>query len=236
MPARVPRNLVDVADLLRVRYRDFDHYNLRDPLDELLFIICSTRTTERGYLDTYNALRRKFPQNGQLVAAPASEIAEAIRRGGLSLKKAAQIRDIVSTCVARFGEPSLKALQAWPDAECERFLLSLPGVGKKVARCVMLYALDRAVFPVDQHCWRVSLRLGWIRRTRKNRSGSPRDEERLQEKIPPAYRFSLHVNMISLGRDCCKPIRPDCGRCPITSVCRKIGVRALSRPSAALAE
>lgn len=232
MPIRIPVNLVQVAEALRLHYGDFDHYNLSNPLDELIFIICSTRTTERGYRDTYRALRTRFPTNSDLAAARVLDIREAIRRGGLSSKKAVQIQEIVKRCVKRFGEPSLEALRTWSDVDCERFLLTLPGVGKKVARCVMLYALGRAVFPVDQHCWRVSRRLGWIRQTRRNRSGSPRDEERLQEKLPPAYRFSLHVNMISLGRDCCTPMNPDCGRCPITGFCRKIGVRAVSRLSA----
>lgn len=231
MPIRVPANLVQVAETLRLRYGDFDHYNLTDPLDELIFITCSTRTTERGYRDTYRALRAQFPTNRELATAEIPSIVKAIRRGGLSLKKATQIHAIVNECLRRFGEPSLDALRSWSDSECEQFLLMLPGVGKKVARCVMLYALGRAVFPVDQHCWRVSLRLGWIRQTRRNRSGSPRDEERLQGKIPPDNRFSLHVNMIALGRDCCKPTNPDCARCPITALCKKIGIQSVSRPS-----
>ena len=34
------------------------------------------------------------------------------------------------------------------DKDAEAFLLSLPGVGKKIAQCVLMY-LDREVFPVD---------------------------------------------------------------------------------------
>jgi endonuclease III len=79
---------------------------------------------------------------------------------------------------------------------------------------------------VDEHCWRISTRLGWIRRTRKNRSGSPRDEDRLQDRIPPSLRFSLHVNMISLGREYCVSQRPRCEACPINAYCRRIGVRS----------
>src|SRR5579862_9734901 len=193
MQNRSPRRLQDVVDILRRRYRDFDHYNLSDPLDELVFIICSTRTTERGYRDTYGTLRRRFPTNETLSIASVAEVAEVIAKGGLAMKKAAQIRGIFDAVRARFGRPTLDDLRFWADDECEDFLLSLPGVGKKVARCVMLYALGRHVFPVDENCWRVCIRLGWIRRTRRNRSGSPRDENRLQAKIPPGFRHSLHV-------------------------------------------
>lgn len=198
-------------------------------MDELIFIICSTRTTERGYRDTYRALRQRFPTNDILSAASVQEIADVIACGGLSQKKAMQIRGILEDVRSRFGRPTLDELRSWTDAECEDFLLGLPGVGKKVARCVMLYALGRHVFPIDENCWRVSVRLGWIRRTRRNRSGSPRDEDRLQAKIPPQIRYSLHVNMISLGREFCTPNNPSCGGCPLNSLCLKIGTRGMGR-------
>jgi len=229
MRSRSPKHAVEVTKLLRLRYRDFDHFNLADPLDELIFIICSTRTTERGYRDTYDALRRRFPTNDILSAASVERIADAIARGGLSQKKAMQIRGILDEVRARFGGLTLGELRSWSDAECEDFLLGLPGVGKKVARCVMLYALGRPVFPVDENCWRVSVRLGWIRRTRRNRSGSPRDEDRLQAKLPPQLRYSLHVNMISLGREFCTPNNPNCCACPLNSLCPKIGVNRMGR-------
>jgi endonuclease III len=233
MKSRSPKHLLKAMELLRLRYRDFNHYNLADPLDELIFIICSTRTTEMGYRDTYGALRRRFPTNEILSTASVSEIADALIRGGLARKKAAQIHGILDEVRARFGRPALEELRSWADAECERFLLGLPGVGKKVARCVMLYALGRDVFPVDENCWRVSVRLGWIRRTRRNRSGSPRDEDRLQAKLPPRLRYSLHVNMISLGREFCTPKNPDCFGCPLNSLCPKIGTRREARKECA---
>jgi endonuclease III len=220
-----PKHLSAVVDSLRSRYRDFNHHNLSNPLDELIFIICSTRTRERGYRATYTALRSKFPDNQALATAAVSDIAAAIRAGGLSTKKASQIHRLLRAVGSRFGTPSLDEIRNWPDEDCEAFLLSLPGVGKKVARCVMLYALNRSVFPVDENCWRISMRLGWIRQTRRNRSGSPRDEDRLQAKIPPELRYSLHVNMISLGREFCFPLKPDCGNCPLEALCPKIGAR-----------
>lgn len=218
-----------VARALRKQYKDFDHYNLHDPLEELLFIVCSTKTAEAGYRATYESLRNAFPTNDDLLSAPESRIALVLQRGGLARKKAAIIKRLLEALVEVFGRPTLDPLRAMDDSECERFLISLPGVGKKVARCVMMYALDRKVFPVDEHCWRISKRLGWIRQTRKNRSGSPRDEDRLQSKIPPPLRFSLHVNMISLGRAICRAQNPACDKCPIANLCRKIGTRRDSR-------
>ena len=48
------------------------------------------------------------------------------------------------------------------DEDAEAYLVSLPGVGIKTAKCVLMYSLRRAVLPVDTHVARVSRRLGLL--------------------------------------------------------------------------
>lgn len=221
---KYPLSIWHVAAALKNYYNDFNHYNLKNPLDELLFIICSTKTGEVSYRSTFRSLKETFPTHYQIAEAPAEYIARPIVSGGLSNQKAKAIRELLDVIVAEFGEPTLKPLRKMSDAEAETFLLSLPGVGKKIARCVMMYSLDRQVFPVDTHCWRIARRLGWVRPTQKDKHCAPRDMDRLQSRIPPELRHSLHVNMISLGREICTPKTPYCDACPITVWCPKIGV------------
>lgn len=213
-----------VAAALKIRYRDFNHYNLKDPLDELLFIICSTKTGEASYRSTFRLLKETFPTHLRIAEAPAEYIARSIVSGGLSNQKAKAIRDLLDVIVENFGEPTLKPVRKMSDQDAEAFLLSLPGVGKKVARCVLMYSLGRQVFPVDTHCWRIARRLGWVRPTQKDKHCAPRDMDRLQSKIPPELRYSLHVNMISLGREICTASAPRCKECPIAAGCSKIGM------------
>ena len=222
---KYPPSVWGIASALKKRYRDFNHYNLKDPLDELLFIICSTKTGEASYRSTYRSLKETFPTHLRIAEAPAEYIARPIASGGLSNQKAQAIRNLLNIIVEEFGEPTLKPLRKMSDEEAETFLLSLPGVGKKVARCVLMYSLGRQVFPVDTHCWRIARRLGWVRTTQKDQHCAPRDMDRLQSKIPPELRHSLHVNMISLGREICTPTSPICDDCPISAWCSKIGVQ-----------
>ena len=70
-----PANVGEVAAALKYRYADFSHYNLKDPLDELLFIICSTKTSEVSYRATFKALKAAFPTPNQLAQATAEYIA-----------------------------------------------------------------------------------------------------------------------------------------------------------------
>lgn len=223
LSTKPPKYVVEIAAGLKKRYRDFDHYNLKDPLNELLFIICSTKTEEASYRNSFRALKESFPTHNAIAAADAGSIARAIVNGGLSNLKANAIRNLLDAVVARFGEPSLKSLRSMDD-EAEDFLVSLPGVGKKIARCVLMYSLGRKVFPVDTHCWRIARRLGWVRPTQKDGHCAPRDMDRLQSKIPLKLRHSLHVNMVSLGREICTAIAPKCGKCPLVDWCPRIGV------------
>lgn len=213
-------NVENIARILSERYEDNKHNNKANPLNELLFIICSVQTNEKLYQSTYTSLIARFPTFRQLADATEDEIASVIAHGGLSRQKAQNICSILALLAADFGTPTLSPLRKMGDAECENYLVSLPGVGKKTARCVIMYSLGRNVFPVDSNCWRICRRLGWVRATRPNRSCSPRDMDRVQGGIPPNLRFSLHVNLVSHGRACCLPSAMHCDECPILKFCR----------------
>jgi endonuclease III len=216
----------EVANVLRRRYGDFAHGNRKNPLNELLFIICSTKTSEANYQRAYLNCRRAFPTFAALSRAKEPALARSLRIGGLYHSKARLLKGALRCIVTTFGRPTLVTLRRMSDAECEKLLVSLPGVGTKVARCVMMYALGRQVFPVDTHCWRICLRLGWIRPTGRGGVPSHRDMNRLQRKISAPLRYSLHVNFLSLGREICTARAPNCKSCPINYLCRKVGVRA----------
>ena len=228
---RTLHRIEEVATILSGHYGDFEHFNQSDPLDELIFITCSTCTLERNYLKTFEALKTKFPTPRQLSSAPVSEIAVPLLTGGLALQKATAIRQMCDAIIARFGRLTLTPLQSMSDSDCEAFLLSLPRVGRKVARCVMMYSLRRQVFPVDTHCWRISRRLGWIRSsgTKSATHPSNRDMDRLQEKLRPELRLPLHIGMVSHGRVYCTAFSPKCINCPVRHICPKIGVARLPK-------
>ncbi len=209
-----------IAEILSNRYQDFNHYNRKNPLDELLFILCSVKRSEAIYLRAFRSLKEVFPRFEDLAKASTKELVSKVSWGGLQNQKAASVKALMEAIVDRFGKPSLSKLKYLNDEECEEFLSSLPGVGKKVARCVLLYSLDRKVFPVDTHCWRIAGRLGWIKPSATNgKYGSSGARDQLQEIIPRQLRFGLHVNFVSLGREICIARKPQCDTCPIERHC-----------------
>src|SRR3989339_1701417 len=214
------RDAYIISKKLRSSFRDFSHNNYKNPLNELLFIICSTKSSSNNYERAFKSLKRKFPRFDQLACARKKDIAKAIAIGGLYNNKAAIIKKLIASIKLKFGKFSLSSLKHLKISECEALLISLPGAGKKVARCVMMYSLGHKVFPVDAHCWKISKRLGWVRSN--NPYCTSKEMDRLQEKIPLNLRFSLHVNMVSLGKDICTFAAPKCTICPIKNYCRKI--------------
>lgn len=214
----------EVARALKKEYKDFAHYNKKNPLDELFFILCSVKRSEKVYLEAFTSLKRNFPKYELLGTSSVYKLSRAISWGGLQNQKARTAKKIIKRLIENFRKPTLAPLKKMPDAECESFLTGLPGVGKKVARCVMLYSFSRQVFPVDIHCWRICSRLGWNGNNCSSRNVTDADMDHLQALVPSKLRFSLHVNMVSHGRKICTARSPKCHACVIAVSCRKIGI------------
>jgi len=99
--------------------------------------------------------------------------------------------------------------------EAEAYLTSLPGVGIKTAKCVLMYSLGREVLPVDTHVLRVATRLDLV-----NPDTTRSQAHRLLEaEIPPKDRYAFHVNALAHGRAVCKAREPDCPSCPLKAEC-----------------
>ena len=204
-----------VSDLLEREYKSPRHYNKRNPLNEFLFIILSLRTDERVYNKVYRAFKQRYPRWSQVYSDTTANIASNIYSGGLSLQKAQRIKSALRKLMQDFGDLSLKYIKSYHDEQMEKYLFTLPGVGLKTARCIMMYSFGREVLPVDTHTYRVSQRLGFVD------GGLTEDKvHRVMDRIiPPSLRYSYHVNCVAHGRAVCKFNNPNCQLCIISSLC-----------------
>ena len=187
-------------------------------LDELLYFMLSTRTTTPACEAAFRAFRARFPRHEEIPEAPAGELAAPLRIVGLALRRASDIRASWRLLRERFGRVTLAPLRRMSPAEAEAFLVSLPGVGVKVARCFLMFGLHAPVFAVDTHIWRLSQRLGWIA-DQRGAAPHPRGVDAIQALAPMSDPVSLHVNLIFLGRDFCNAREQNCPACPLRSVC-----------------
>ena len=104
-------NVKEITFILSQHYHDWDHYNYKNPLEELLFILCSIQTNEDLYRYTYAALRRSYPTFKALADASETEIADLIVNGGLSSQKAHKIKQILGEIIEQFGKTTLAPVE-----------------------------------------------------------------------------------------------------------------------------
>jgi len=202
-------------------YGDDRHGNLDEPLDELVFILLSAQTEEYLYRKTFQDLKDYFSEWEQLLDAPEEKIAQVIRHGGLSRKKASQLKGAFRQIHHDIGRLSLDFLRDMSDEEALQYLTSLPGIGAKSAKCILMYSLARPVFPVDTHVWRVSRRLGITPPVPK---ANDVQKQELEQLVPEDLRYRLHVNMISHGRQTCTVYWPKCDDCVLADMCPSKGL------------
>lgn len=202
-----------VCEALEAQYGRPRLGNPTKPLDDLIFILISNRTSPYLAEQTYQRLKKKFPKWEDVLASRPSQLRTILKPAGLSRKKSEQIRSLLRKVRSDFGKCSLDVLGRWKDDEIHSYLTHLDGVSDKVAKCVMLYTFSSLVLPVDIHVYRVSKRLGWTARNRADQT-----HEELEALIPPLRRFAFHVDCIAHGRSVCRP-KPDCLRCRISKNC-----------------
>jgi endonuclease-3 len=225
------------ARVLRIRDRLRSVYGVPlmrphgDPIAELVLTVLSQSTNDRNRDVAYLRLRERFPTWERVRDAPLQEVEEAIRPGGISKVKSARIQAILRAisenrlaspaphAAARGRVPPRELSLDWmaraPIEDARDYLLALPGVGRKTAACVLLFAYGLREVPVDTHVSRVGTRLGLLR------PGAPFEElhDQMLALTPPGQELELHVNLLRHGRRTCHARSPACAECALARMC-----------------
>ena len=218
------RRLRTILDRLRDAYGRPVPRVHRAPVDELILTVLSQNTNDRNRDVAYTRLRERFASWDDVRDATVDQVEDAIRPGGLAPTKAVRIQQILR---ALDGD-DLGELETEPLAQARERLTELPGVGRKTAACVLLFAYGRPDIPVDTHVYRVGSRLGLFR------PGATFDEahDELLRIADAGDAYEVHVSLIRHGRRTCTARNPRCGECPLLSLCpygrarRRAGARA----------
>jgi endonuclease-3 len=185
------------------------------PLDELISTILSQNTNDTNRDRAYVSLRKAFPTWEEVRDAAPGEIINAIQVAGLANQKGPRIQVLLRQITEARGNLDLSFLKSLSPEEIRSWLLQFNGVGPKTAAIVMVFSLGFPAFPVDTHVYRVTGRLGL-------RPGSMDviKTHPLMERLFQPEDFGVdHMNIIRLGREICKARNPECGKCPLVSVC-----------------
>jgi endonuclease-3 len=180
------------------------------PFRTLIGTILSARSRDEMTDVITEALFKRFPTPRALARAERRAVEKILKPIGFYRTKASYVME-----TARMVEAAGGRIPRTIDG-----LMEYPGVGRKVANCVLVYAFGRQAIPVDTHVHRVSNRMGWMK------TRTPEETERqLTALVPQRLWPVINEALVAHGKAVCKPIGPTCDTCPVHRFCARVGVR-----------
>ena len=184
------------------------------PFSILIGTILSARTKDESTTKVVKILFSKYKNSKELSNAKLKDVEKIIKSIGFYHVKAKRIIEVSKIINSKYGGKV-------PD-ELEK-LVDLPGVGRKTANCVLVYAFDKPAIPVDIHVHRISNRLGLVK------TKTPEETEfELMKKIPKKLWLEINDTFVMYGQNICKPISPMCNVCKIKKDCNYYNTKNVS--------
>lgn len=185
--------------------RELHEAETRGPFSILIGTILSARTKDESTTKVVKVLFSKYKNPKELANAKIKDIEKIIKSIGFYHVKSKRIIEVAKIIDTKYKGRVPDELDS---------LVQLPGVGRKTANCVLVYAFEKPAIPVDIHVHRISNRLGLVQ------TKNPEDtEQALMEKIPKKYWIGINDTFVMYGQNICKPISPMCNVCKIKKKC-----------------
>ncbi|KAI9079400.1 hypothetical protein K1719_038699 [Acacia pycnantha] len=166
---------------------------------------------------THGAIQRLL-QNDLLSAdglnkADEETIKKLIYPVGFYTRKTTNLKKVANICLTKYDGDIPSSIEE---------LLSLPGIGPKMAHLVMNVGWSNVQgICVDTHVHRICNRLGWVSRLgTKQKTLTPEEtREALQRWLPKEEWVPINPLLVGFGQTICTPRRPRCGECGVSDFC-----------------
>ena len=172
----------------------------------LIGTILSARTKDETTTKAVKVLFSKYKNVKELANAKTKDVEKIIKSIGFYHVKSKRIIEVAKIIDSKYKGKVPDSLEK---------LIELPGVGRKTANCVLVYAFDKPAIPVDIHVHRISNRLGLV-----DTKTPEETEQELMKKIPKKYWIEINDTFVMYGQNICKPISPMCSVCKIKRDCK----------------
>ena len=182
----------------------------RDPWRLLVMSRLSAQCTDARVNIVSKTLFEKYPDMHAMADAVPEELEQIVYPCGLYKTKA---RDLKKMCGELLSEHNGQV----PDTM--EGLLSLSGVGRKIANLILGDVFGKGCIVADTHCIRISGRLGLTDSTNQVVV-----ERELDKLVPKEKQTDFCHRLVNFGRDVCSARAPKCKECFLNDVCPKVGV------------
>ena len=176
------------------------------PFSILIGTILSARTKDEATAKAVKALFSKYRNPKELAGAKIKDVEKIIKSIGFFHVKSKRVIEVANIIHTKHKDKVPDDLDT---------LVQLPGVGRKTANCVLVYAFEKPAIPVDIHVHRISNRLGLV-----DTKNPEETEQELMKKIKKKYWIDINDTFVMYGQNICKPISPMCDVCQIKKSCK----------------
>lgn len=178
-----------------------------EPWRLLVMARLSAQCTDARVNIVSRSLFARFPTVADMANAELSELEELVRPCGLYRTKAKSIKEACADIIERFDGKV-------PDNMED--LLSLSGVGRKIANLLLGDIYGKGGIVADTHCIRICGRFGMYPESQKD----PRKTEDIMSALIPSEEQSDFCHrIVQFGRDVCTARSPKCESCPVGDLC-----------------
>ena len=178
-----------------------------DPWRLLVMARLSAQCTDARVNEVSKTLFAEFPDAMSMAEGDILRIEELVRPCGLYRMKAANIKDASAELVARYGGELPSDMDE---------LLTLPGVGRKIANLLLGDIYGQPAIVADTQCMRICGRFGMYREGLRD---AHKVEKIMSELIEPEKQSDFCHRVVQFGRDVCTARSPMCTKCPISDKC-----------------
>ena len=176
------------------------------PFSILIGTILSARTKDESTTKVVKVLFSKYKNPKQLANAKLKDVEKIIKPIGFYHVKSKRIIEVAKIIDSKYKGKVPEDLDT---------LVQLPGVGRKTANCVLVYAFEKPAIPVDIHVHRISNRLGLVETKNPEET-----EQELMKKVDKKFWIDINDTFVMYGQNICKPISPMCDVCKIKRICK----------------
>ena len=171
------------------------------PFQRLVATILSSRTKDPTTLPIVKKLFEKYKKPEDFLEIKEKELFGI----GFYRVKTRKIRELSRVIINNYGGIVPDDFES---------LVSLPGVGRKTANCVLNHVFRKPAVAVDVHVHRISNRIGWVK------TRTPEEtEQKLMKVLPKRLWIEVNELLVSHGQKTCLSIRPRCRNCNILVYC-----------------
>lgn len=181
-----------------------------DPWRLLVMGVLSAQCTDARVNLVAPALFARYPDVCAMAMGDAAEIGGYIHSCGFWRVKSENLHAAAVRIVTVYDGQV-------PDTMAD--LLTLPGVGRKVANLVLGDAFQKPGIVADTHCIRINGRLGFYPETLKDPA---RVEKILDPIVPKPDQAAYCHRMVLFGREYCTARAPRCPDCPLKNQCNHL--------------